>query len=323
MPEGGRHFKTNGQPPRAAQPSQRVRSPQPAHGSMPNTGARPMPRSDRPAHAAHAVRLSRPAAASAPGNPPRRRRRNIFPIILIVVGVALLLTAGGLFVKAQLGYKEAKEAYDGLEQYAVADDSGDGVPAVNFDELAKINPDVVGWIYAPGTVINYPVVQADNNSTYLTRMFNGVNNGNGAIFMDVDDAAPGVVDEQTTLYGHHMNDNSMFNIIDKSRGQAVFDTIKTVYYITRDATCKFEPMYTAPVQSDYSDARTPNFTGDTTLKQYLQATLDVASAKADDASELIDKSDKVLTLATCAWGLIPDTSRAVMTCALVDTTARQ
>ena len=285
-----------------------------------------MPRPDRPAHAAyaaHTARSSRPAVASTPGNPPRRRKRNVLPIILIVAGVALLLASGGLFIKAQLGYKEAKEAYDGLEQYAVADDSGDGVPTVDFDALAKINPDIVGWIYVPGTVINYPVVQTDNNSTYLTRMFNGVNNGNGAIFMDMDDAAPGVVDEQTTLYGHHMNDNSMFNIIDKSRDQAVFDTIKTVYYITRDATYKFEPMYTAPVQSDYSDARTPNFTGDTTLKQYLQATLDVASSKADDASELIGKSDKVLTLATCAWGLIPDTSRAVMTCALVDTTTHQ
>ena len=288
MSQGGRHFKTQGQPaPQPVRPVTRTRSVQPTRHSRP------------------------------------KRRRNILPVILIVIGAALLLTAGGLFVKAQLDYREAQQAYDKLEQYAVSDGSGEGIPTVNFDELEKINPDVIGWIYVPGTAINYPVVHTSNNETYLTKLFDLSGNGSGTIFMDMDGAEPGMVDEQTTLYGHHMNDNSMFNIIDKSRDQSVFDTIKTVYYITRDATYKFKPMYTAPVQSDYIDARTPNFTGNTTLKQYLQMTLATASAKADNATELIDKSDKVLTLATCAWGLIPDTSRAIMTCALVETTTHQ
>lgn len=243
--------------------------------------------------------------------------------MLIVVGVALLLTAAGLFIHAQLGYREAKEAYDSLEQYAVADNSGDGIPTVDFDELAKINPDVVGWIYVPGTVINYPVVQTDNNTTYLTQMFNGVNNGNGAIFMDRDDAAPGVVDEQTTLYGHHMNDATMFNTIDKTLDQAAFDKIGAVYYITREATYEFKPLFTAQVQDNYGDARTPNFTGDDSLKSYLERTLDQAKSKAPDAGARIDGTSQVLTLVTCAGDIIPRTTRAAMVCSLEQTIARE
>lgn len=243
--------------------------------------------------------------------------------MLIVVGVALLLTAAGLFIHAQLGYREAKEAYDSLEQYAVADNSGDGIPTVDFDELAKINPDVVGWIYVPGTVINYPVVQTDNNTTYLTQMFNGVNNGNGAIFMDMDDTAPGMVDQQTTIYGHHMYDGSMLKHIDDTRDQSVFDSIKTVYYITRDNTYKFKPLLTAQVEDDYGEARTPNFADEDALKEYLRTTLGHALAKADDATEQIDDTKQVLSLVTCAGEIIPRTTRAVMVCSLVETTTHQ
>ncbi len=31
--------------------------------------------------------------------------------------------------------------------------------SVDFAALQQENPDVVGWIYCPGTVIQYPVVQ--------------------------------------------------------------------------------------------------------------------------------------------------------------------
>lgn len=53
---------------------------------------------------------------------------------------------------------------------------------VDFDALRKINPDVVGWIYIPDTEINYPIVQAKDNSTYLHRTFRGKDSYVGAIF---------------------------------------------------------------------------------------------------------------------------------------------
>lgn len=265
---------------------------------------------------------NRRSGAGASDNPPKRRR-NILPILLIVIGVALLLIAGGLFIKAQLGYKEAQGTYDKLEQYAVADDSGDGVPTVNFDKLAKINPDVVGWIYIPGTVINYPVVQTDNNKTYLNKLFDQSGNGSGTIFMDMDDAAPGMVDQQTTIYGHHMYDNTMLKHIDDTRDQAVFDSVKTVYYITRDNTYKLKPLFTAQVQDDYGEARTPNFGDEDAFKEYLRTTLSNASAKASDAAERIDGTKQVLSLVTCAGEIIPRTTRSVMVCSLEETTAHQ
>lgn len=256
-------------------------------------------------------------------NRPPRKQKQILPLIFIIVGIALLLVAGGLFIKAQLGYQEAQSCYKQLEQYAVKGDSGDDVPSVDFNALAQINPDIVGWIYVPGTVINYPVVQTSNNTTYLSRLFDTSGNGSGTIFMDMDDTAPGLVDEQTTIYGHHMNDGSMFKAIDNTLNQGDFDKIGKVYYITRDTTYVLKPMFTAQVEDTYVDARRTNFdASDKTLTAYLEDMLGQAKAKSSTAGEDVKKAKQVLTLVTCAGEIIPRTTRAAMVCTVVEAQPR-
>lgn len=269
-----------------------------------------------------------PRGGSA-GKPSRggRGRGSVISTVLIVVGVALLLVAGGLFVSAQLGYRQAQQTYAELQQYAVSSDSGDGVPDVDFDALAAINPDIVGWIYIPDTVVNYPVVQTDDNTTYLDLLFDRSGNGSGTIFMDMDDAAPGMVDQQTTIYGHHMYDGSMFKVIDSTTDQAEFDKIQHVYYITRDTTYVLTPLLTAQVEDTFVDARKTDFTGEgESLQGYLEEMQTLARAQASDATERIGQitdEDHVLSLVTCAGEIIPRTTRAVMVLTVDEEVARQ
>ena len=265
-----------------------------------------------------------PAARRAPepvpepeSEPRRSRARDVISTVLIVIGIALLLVAAVILGRALYGYWQASASYDELEQYATIDDeSGDDFPSVDFDALSAINSDIVGWIYIPGTEINYPVVQTDDNTTYLTKLFDGTGNGSGAIFMDMDDTAPGMVDQQTTLYGHHMNDGSMFNIIDKSLDQDVFDTFEVVYYITADAVYVLKPLLTAEVDETYLEARQTDFGSTYLLQAYLEDMLDQAGAVADDAEERIGETTQVLTLVTCAGEVLPRVTRAAMVCTI-------
>lgn len=259
-----------------------------------------------------------------PVDPPKKKggARRVISIVLIVVGIALLVTAAVIFIRAQLGYKQAKDTYDKMEQAAVTtSDAGSGstsdVIKVDFNALGAGAENVVGWIYVPGTVINYPVAQGTDNNQYLRHLPDGTYNENGTIFMDMDDAAPGMLDEQTTLYGHHMNDGSMFQFIDSTMDQDTFDTVGNVYYVTRDATYICRPLFTMQVPDTYGDARVPNFAGDQTLGQYLEASLAQAKAKASDATSRIAQTKKVLTLVTCAGDVIPRTTRAAMVCEVV------
>lgn len=232
------------------------------------------------------------------------RRRAIAPMLLIGAGVVLLLAAAGIFIKASLGYKQAADTYSGLAALAPLgpgdEEASEAVPEVDFDALEEINPDVVGWIYLPGTCINYPVVQGDDNEVYLGRLFDGMPNASGSIFLDEADAAPGMLDQQTTLYGHHMNDRSMFWDIDETRDQAAFDGITVAYYVTRDAVYKCRPLFTAVVDERFSEARQPNFGDAAGLRGYLELMSRYATARASDADARIDSADRVIDLVTCS-----------------------
>lgn len=347
--EGGKHFKPKGQPapgPGGVQAPRPVSSrpvppspyARPTRGAQAADGQRPV-QAVRPIQGASSIQGARPvhgaqadASASSAYRAPRggksgrsgKRRGNVLSNILIAVGVALLLVAGGLFVKAQIGYKKANDYYNGIAEMAVKDSSGeDGIPQIDFDALKKESDDIVGWIYVPGTRINYVVAQGETNNTYLRHLPNGEYSENGTIFMDMDGTAPGMVDQQTTLYGHHMNDGAMFEPIDASMDQKVFDTFKKVYYITPEMTYVLKPMFTMQVQDDYVDARRTNFDSEKAFTQYLQASLVQAKASAKDAAAEVEKADKVLTLVTCAGQIIPRTTRAGMVCRVVDTIPAQ
>ena len=325
MADSGKHFK-----PKSAAPQQRVQSNAPQRMrpqiQAPAAQSRQRAVAPRPAHAgaAHARPAAKSSATASPyarDRKPQRRKRNIFPYVLIGIGVVLLLFAAGLFIRAQLGYKQAADFYDGLEQQAVKDTDGKGIPEIDFDALRAVSEDIVGWIYIPNTRVNYVVAQGETNNTYLRHLPSGEYNENGTVFMDAEQTAPGVVEQQTTLYGHHMNDGSMFEFIDQTQQQDVFDTVEEVYYITDGTTYVFKPMFTMVVQDDYVDARVGNFESEDAFRQYLQTSLSEARASAKDASSMVESAEKVLTLVTCAGDVIPRTTRAGMVCTLVDSFA--
>lgn len=265
------------------------------------------------------------AGARANGKRPKRRRSSLalaFSNVLIVVGLVLLLVAAGLFVFTQLGYRMATESYDELGQYAVLDgeaaDGGVTLPDVDFAALAEINPDIVGWIYVPTMNVSYPVVQTDDNEKYLNTLFDGTQNASGTIFMDKDDTAPGMVDQQTTIYGHHMMNDTMFNFVDRAqRSQDEFNQVDKVYYITPDTTYEFDPLFCTLVDPERSDVRRANFDSAEDLVSYLEDLFAAASAFSDDAGERLATCERVMTLVTCNYGF-GSSDRSVMVLAPSD-----
>lgn len=259
--------------------------------------------------------------AAVPKKKPSRVAR-VLSWILILVGVGLIGGAAFIFVRAQLGYQEAIKSYDSLVSNYTQTGDADDVPQINFDELAAVNPDIVGWIYVPNTKINYPVVQTSDNTKYLTYLFDGTWNNSGTIFLDCDDTAPGVVDQQTTIYGHHMDDGEMFELIADAASQETFDTINTVYYITRTTTYKLKPIFLRVVDGSTTEARTANFENNEAFQAYLKDMLANADARVDDAEDQLNGVNKVVTLVTCQRSVLAN-GRAAMVCKIEEAAARK
>jgi len=95
-------------------------------------------------------------------------------------------------------------------------------PEVDFAALREINPDVVGWVYIPGTRVNYPILQGDTNDTYLYHLMTGEYNGAGSIFLEAD-IQPDFSAQNNPIYGHHMKNGTMFADIADYRDQTFYD----------------------------------------------------------------------------------------------------
>lgn len=81
---------------------------------------------------------------------------------------------------------------------------------VNFEELQQMNPEIYAWIEIPGTEIAYPIVQsASDNSYYLNHTIEGVAGYPGSIYTEGINSRD-FQDYNTLIYGHDMEDGSMF-----------------------------------------------------------------------------------------------------------------
>ncbi len=78
-------------------------------------------------------------------------------------------------------------------------------------QLMSMNSDCVGWISIPNTDLSYPVMHTPNNSEkYLNMDFYGNYSYSGTPFLD---ARCSLNSDNLIVYGHHMNDGSMFGTV--------------------------------------------------------------------------------------------------------------
>src|SRR5690625_509283 len=94
--------------------------------------------------------------------------------------------------------------YNSVSAEESVHNSDPGTIRPEFKELLDGNPDVTGWLTIEGTQIDYPVLQAPNNETYLTRNYYKDNSIAGSIFLDYRNDIVGSSDLNTVIYGHRM-----------------------------------------------------------------------------------------------------------------------
>ncbi len=243
---------------------------------------------------------------------PRKRRNRIVSTMLFIVGIALLAIAAGMWGYSQWQYHEQDVINEKLAQYATIDDEGNSAPVVDWASLKAINPEVVGWIEIPNTVVSFPVYQASDNDKYLHTNAEGAYSLGGQVFMDYQNQAPGMLDQQTIIYGHHLRNGAMFKPIADMDNQEAFDSVGTVWYVTEGASYELEPLLLYYTDEDDTNVRTFGWASEDEFHTYLSDLLAKSVTSRPDAAELIGKADHVLTLCTCNY--IDGYGRTILVC---------
>ena len=103
----------------------------------------------------------------------------------------------------------------------------------DWNALQSTNPDIVGWIYIPDTVINYPIVQGSDNDYYLDHSSMNNTNTIGSIFLDAA-ASADFTDLNTIVYGHSVTQsNAMFTQLALFEDQSFFESHRYIYILRR------------------------------------------------------------------------------------------
>ena len=257
------------------------------------------------------MRVEEPMAQGAQGFVPAAERprtkkslRRTISTSLILVGLALLLAAGGMWGYARFRYWRQDQMNKQLaEHVVVAEPTEEKKCPIEIDwaALKAVNDDVVGWIYVPGTVVNYPVYQGVDNDEYLRTNALGEWSVGGQVFLDAESTAPGMVDQQSILYGHHLNDGTMFQPLSLLDNQEVFDKTDTIWYVTETDNFELEPLFMYFVEPYDETVRKFRFNSEEEFRTYLKGKLDIAVTRRADADQLVTSAQRVLTMSTCNY----------------------
>ena len=219
--------------------------------------------------------------------------KKIFSILLL----AIALVTSAVFVtgcsddsssssSSKATYKVSKEDKDYLSK--------------RFSELSKTNNETVAYVYAPGTQLDEPVVQTNDNETYLDKTFEGGHQPYlGTVFMDMDNKKD-FSDRLTWLFGHargsKVGDHRMFNDVNFYDKQEFMDKHKYVVIETPERKYYYEAAFLTIVPETTSFYRL-DFENDEDFLNQLTNVKKDAATKNDNVK--LKGNDKYLVLSTC------------------------
>ncbi len=247
----------------------------------------------RGAHAAHAAHAATKRKSS--GGP--WRVVFIVSVVVFVIALAALAAIGFSYWQGQQTNKEIEEiGFPAPETVKL--DQLDSL-TVDWDALRAINPDTIGWIYIPGTTINYPIVQGEDDSYYLTHDFKGSTGWIatfGAIFLEAENKAD-FSDPNNIIYGHHLNDGSMFAPIADFADADTFNANRTIYLLTPKGNYRLTTFSLVHCAADDPIAQM-TFTDNAERVSYIQDKMDRSVVSVTDVPAA-DNMKRTFALSTC------------------------
>ena len=185
------------------------------------------------------------------------------------------------------------------------DDKDVVVPPVlyKYKTLYTKNNHLIGWIKIADTIIDYPVMQGDDNDYYLKHNFDEKEDQIGSIFMDCAcDVVRGC--DNFILYGHHLQSGKMFSQIEKYEKKDFYDkhpyvTFDTIYeehtyqvmYVFRSKVYEVNDMVFKYYQ----------FINANSEEEFNSAMAEMKSLSFYDTGVTAHYGDQLLTLSTCDY----------------------
>lgn len=166
---------------------------------------------------------------------------------------------------------------------------------IDFETLKATNEDVIGWIYIPGTVIDYPVLWKEYDiEYYLHHDINKEDSYNGIYLDGYSNSDFSTLNN--IIYGHHMKNGSMFTDITKFKDENFFKDHRMVYIYTPQKTYRLKTI--AALYTDPAPERRQTYFNDMEdFHDYVNRMTDKCSFRDIPESGV----DKIWSFITCSY----------------------
>lgn len=249
-------------------------------------------------------------------------------VLLIIIFAGIFLFSAYKLWTIYSGYNESEQFYSNAVDSFVSEkpintatnvspdvdspELPDTAPIeIDFAALKEITDDVVGWLYCRDTVINYPIVQAEDNAYYLHKLIDGKYNSGGSLFLDYRNTA-NFMDGNSIVYGHNMKDGSMFGSFMKYKEEGYYDQHPVMYLLTPEKDYRIE-IFAGYITDYKSEAYTKTFTNSEDVEGFIRNAVSNSTFKSAIEPSV---EDKFISLSTCSYEF--DNARYVLVGRLVE-----
>lgn len=172
----------------------------------------------------------------------------------------------------------------------------------NLENISKINSDTIGWIRIDGTKINYPIMQ--NGDYYLHRNIYKNYSSHGTPYLA--EYCNLITSDNLIIYGHHMNDNSMFSNLVNYKNYDYYKNHKYIYFYTLRDGQTIENIYEIVIAFKtiaYSNKgfNYYNYTNFYTEQEFNSFVEKCRNIELYNTGVDLKYGDKLLTLSTCEY----------------------
>lgn len=172
-----------------------------------------------------------------------------------------------------------------------------------YENLLKINPQILGWIAIPGTQLSFPLLQGEDNDFYLHHDIYGQESRYGAIFADYKADLYGG-ESNIIIYGHHMRNGSMFGSLEEYDSRSYYEEHPSFFLFLPEEEREYEII--AVLRNDiYSREKEPfqyyDYERIATKEMFDEYCQGIKSYSLYDTGLTAEYGDELVTLCTCSY----------------------
>ena len=178
----------------------------------------------------------------------------------------------------------------------------------NYQPLIQENSHLAAWLMIEGSEVDYPVLYTpEEPEHYLRRAFDGSYALSGSLFIGANSSPDG---SNIIIYGHNMNDDSMFGSLDsyadgdyaREHQEIIYDLIQTdgsYKRLTFEVMAAFySRIYSVDEKNVFRYYYSTDLSDPDAFQYYIE---EVMSASLYDLGVTAEYGDRLLTLSTCSY----------------------